>query len=356
MNEGCPYILLDTNVLAERTRILRTGLGPTLIYFAKIRSAKFLLPEVINIELRRYAIAEVGKLNHQLLNTTRQVREWAGEATDPYLPSPEEVRRTVDERLRHLSRWLEHRPSDPDLIIRAAQRVFQKVAPSHRDGEDAFKDCLIWETLLSLPRGASVDFVSDDARAFYDPNDPNSLHPDLRREAMAAGLSLDAHRGLASLVRKLQGSVPDVDHDRAAVALNAVLAEHFITAMQRWNLDGLTDEVFDLQPFVTEEPGILYLEFSVRARGTGKAAADGATYESPLIQLQGSCRYDPHGPVRDVRLTQVSLHTVDGRELQATKFGYVQASESGRRPFQLKRSLRDIDEQGAESIGRGRRK
>jgi hypothetical protein len=34
------YVPIDTNLLAETTRLLRTGLGPCLLYFAKIRERK----------------------------------------------------------------------------------------------------------------------------------------------------------------------------------------------------------------------------------------------------------------------------------------------------------------------------
>jgi hypothetical protein len=31
-----PFVVIDTNILAERTRLLRTGLGPILVYLVKV--------------------------------------------------------------------------------------------------------------------------------------------------------------------------------------------------------------------------------------------------------------------------------------------------------------------------------
>lgn len=342
------FIVIDTNIFAERTRLLRTGLGPILVYFAKIRATKIFLPQIIEIELRRYAANQIDSLSSEINSATRGMREWLGEAHEPRLPAVIEVTQSIDRRLAELSGWVQTCTSSPELILRAAQRVFQKRAPSHRDGEDAFKDCLIWECILTLPAGTDIDFVTDDVRAFYDPDDPQRLHQSLADEALATGLSIRAHRELGSLIRKLQGAQPDMDRPRAEVALSAALAEPFIHAMQLWNLDALEDGVFSFEAFVTEKPGLLYLEFGVECRASGVVDVEGVRYESPTVRIDGNCLYDPHGPVRDMRVARSSLRASDGRELQATASVYVQGSTSRRRPFQIKRSLKD---KGSEAEG-----
>jgi hypothetical protein len=339
------YVLIDTNILAERTRILRTGLGPSLVYFAKVRDAKVFLPQIIEQEVRRYVTKQVAELSDDLSTTLRSLREWLGESVDPPLPTESVAVESLNTRFAELKKWIVPCQTTSELILRAAQRVLQKRAPSHRDGDDAFKDCLIWECVLSLPSGSAVEFVSGDQRAFFDPTAPDVLHPDLAKDAAALEISVVAHRDLESLVRKLQRVAPDLDQDRARFTLNTALGNAFIQAMSAWRIDEIGEETFQIDPFLTEHAGILHLEFAVRAIAPGHAEVDGVQYDSPSVRLQGSCLYDPHGPVRDLRVTKTSLLSGDGREIAATVTGYMSGAVHlglPHRRFETRRRLGDI--------------
>jgi hypothetical protein len=141
----------------------------------------------------------------------------------------------------------------------------------------------------------------------------------------------------------LQGDEPELDRPRAQVALRGALAEHFIEAMSKWKIESTGNDAFSIDAYLTEEPGILYLEFAVEAQVEGTAEVDGSKYEQPSVRIQANCRYDPHGPVRDLRTTRVALISADGRELQASAIAYVQGSISlgvPRRAFQTRHPLR----------------
>jgi hypothetical protein len=337
------YVLIDTNLLAETTRLLRTGLGPSLLYFAKIRERKILMPEVVRIETRRHVIKAVLDQNAKVVASLRSIREFMGDAIDPTLSGEQAIGESVDRRFHDLRRWIHALPNSTEFITKSADRVFTKRVPSHWDGHDAFKDCLIWEAVLSLSPGSSVDLASNDARAFFDPAAKNTLHPALSEEAATHQITVRAHRSLESLVQLLQGDEPELDRPRAEVALNGALTEHFIEAMSKWKIEATGNDAFSLDAYLTEEPGILYLEFAVDAQVEGTAEVDGVRYEQPKIRIQANCRYDPHGPVQDLRVTRIALISADGRELQASAIGYAQGSITlglSRQAFHTRHPLR----------------
>src|SRR5688572_22833833 len=100
------YILVDTNIFAERTRLLRTGLGPTLLYIAKLQDSKIVLPDVVRQETGRYVATAVNNLNEQLAKVFKQTREFLGQS--PELPpvSEEEVEKALEARFSELKYWL----------------------------------------------------------------------------------------------------------------------------------------------------------------------------------------------------------------------------------------------------------
>jgi hypothetical protein len=312
-------VLIDTNILAERTRLLRTGLGPSLLFLAKTREIKIVIPEVIRLEASRYVTRSVTRVNGELNSGFRQIRELVGESPAPELPSDAAVIKSFDERLHQLRPWILEISTSDDLVRRAAARVFAKRAPSHRDGEDSFKDCLIWESLLDIAKGAHIDLVSNDARAFFDPTDKQRLHPDLMKEAENDGLAVRPHRDLQTLVEEIQGTAPEYDYERAHVALNSALAPAFITAMNDWKIEQLHDPAFVLKSFLTEQPGIAYVEFVAEANVTFTAEVGLQKYQEPVVRLEGSLNYDPHGPIRDLQVTVAALIASDGREITATR-------------------------------------
>jgi len=313
------FVLIDTNVLAEQTRLLRTGLGPSLLFLAKTHGIQIVIPEVIKIEASRYIAKSVSNLNSDIASGLRQIREYVGESPAPELPSDVAVTKSFDERLRQLKPWILEVATSDELIRRAAARVFSKRAPSHRDGEDSFKDCLIWESLLEISKGTQIDLVSKDARAFFDPIDKTGLHPDLVKEAKTEGVEVRPHRDLQTLVEEIQETAPEYDYERAHVALNSALAHAFISAMNDWKIEQLHDPAFTLKSFVTEQPGIAYMEFVAEAHVSQTAEVGLQKYQEPVVRLEGNLNYDPHGLIRDLQVTAVALVASDGREITANQ-------------------------------------
>lgn len=317
------FVLLDTNQFAEKTRLLNTGLGPSLLYITKIRDAKIALPDVVRSESTRYVKNEILRLNQSIGDSLRQIREYLGQSADPPLPGLDEVDAQVKKRFAGLSKWIEELPLSDEVLKASAKRVLEKIAPSHWDGEDAFRDSIIWESLLRLPAGSEVYFASSDARAFFNLERKGDavLLERLQDDAKSRNLTVTAFKDLESLVKKLQGDDPVLDEPRARHTIESMFPDAFVAAMTRWSIDRLDQADFRMDSYLTEAPGMLFVQF-VSAHRADQALVDGLRYENVTVRFEGECTYDPFGLARDVRITREALLSSDGREIQATGMAY----------------------------------
>ncbi|MCY1426844.1 hypothetical protein D9M71_426730 [compost metagenome] len=80
-------------------------------------------------------------------------------------------------------------PTTPELKVAAADRTIKGVRPTSKT-DHGYKDCLIWESLLTLPEGSEVMLLSRDEAAFFD---NGVLAPNLEKEAKEKGLLLTAY-------------------------------------------------------------------------------------------------------------------------------------------------------------------
>jgi len=352
------YILIDTNLFAERTRLLRTALGPSLLYFAKIRDAKIVVPEVVRSETIRYVVQAVQSLNERLAGLLRETREFLGQSANPSLPSVADSEKAVETRFAEISRWIQPITHTPELLVRAAKRVLVKSAPSHQPGKDSYKDSLIWECVLELPEGSIVHFASAD-NGFFDLEEGGGLHPTLLREASDRRFVINAHRGLESLVNALQGDEPEIDHARAAVVINHSLTARMVHAMQRWRVDETGQEVVSLQPYLTDRPGMLYIEFIVDCPVVGSATFGGTRFEDTKMRFRGNGYYDPHGVLTDLRISEEALYAANGSELEVSITEFAELSigiGEPREKFRLRRPLQTQPDADADTRAGGRSK
>lgn len=343
------YVLIDTNILAYKTMLLRGGLGPSLLYLAKIRNAKIVLPEVVRIEVVQHALSEVGQSCNKVREALDFIRLWVGTAAVPKLPDEVAIRRAMNEWLASIGAWIHSIPMSPEVIERAAKRVFEKTPPSH--SREGFKDSVIWESLASLPAGATLLFATNDGAAFFDA-DGESLHPALLADAASRGHSISMFRSLPSLLHVLQGEQPHFEADRAGSRVIVELAPRYIAFATKWNIEGLDIEDAAVEPFLTERPGILSMQFTSKASAHGTATVDGQVYSGVTIEISGSCTYDPHGAITDLRVERESLIGSDGKELRRLTTAYMQAA-SAHQIYKARERL--VDRRKRESDNEGSR-
>lgn len=201
------FVVCDTNVFVRETHLLRKKGGPQLIRLLRAVKGHLVVPEVLRqeyIEQTRLAAAE----EHSRIRTSLSVLQTLiGGSSALALLDDAGVDRLTLARLEQLNPLVHPMPQTDELLAAAGRRSLAKQRPVSKT-DHGYKDCLIWESVLRLPAGSEVRFISKDLKAFYE-NDRFS--PDLEAEAMARGLRVVGVKDLDQVVGELQASNPSLD-------------------------------------------------------------------------------------------------------------------------------------------------
>lgn len=210
-------VVCDTNVFVRETHLLRKKGGQTLVRLLRATQGQLLVPEILYREYVEQTL-EAAKEERATVDRAFSVLETLiGLRYDRPLPGDESVKQGVVERLRALEPLTLTDPLTPEILALAGTRSLENRRPTLKT-DHGFKDCLIWESVLRLPAGSEVRFVSRD-KAFFDGDD---LAKELAAEAQARGIRAVGYRNIADLVSELQQANPTLD----LTALEAVdLAE-----------------------------------------------------------------------------------------------------------------------------------
>jgi hypothetical protein len=133
-------------------------------------------------------------------------------------------------------------PLTDDLLASAGRRTIAKLPPTSKSDHE-YKDCLIWESILTLPSGSVVHFVSRDKAAFCTEDE---FREELTMEARERGIQVHYHHSLESALSLLQ------------------------------------------RPHYTEDAKRTYATFEQRIYA-GRALVDGREYHDTSVILCGSC-------------------------------------------------------------------
>lgn len=210
-NDGQLYVLCDTNVGARDAHLFRKKGGPLLIDMLRSKKAKLLVPEVLRTEyIKQFTLAG----DEALLKTVKELdrlKTLCGYDLFGLLPKSQFGDAQANEVLELLDDVIHVIPTTAELKLAASDRTIEQRRPTSKS-DHGYKDCLIWESMMTLPPGSEVLFVSRDEVGFFD---NGALAPSLEKEAKARGLVLTAfsttvEKGLKPLVEALKARFSDL--------------------------------------------------------------------------------------------------------------------------------------------------
>ncbi|QHP70956.1 hypothetical protein EI171_28900 [Bradyrhizobium sp. LCT2] len=210
-------VVCDTNVFVRETHLLRKKGGPQLIRLLRTAKGRLFVPEILQkeyIEQTRLAASEERGRASAAISSFKTL---VGDLDDRLLPGDEVVDQRTLERLASLDELLLSAPMTKEVLAAAGERSLQKRRPTSKS-DHGYKDCLIWESVLRLPRGSEVRFISRDNKAFFE---GDNFAPELVDEARNLGIVIAGYRELERALRELQAGMPSLD-------LAAVEAQDFI--------------------------------------------------------------------------------------------------------------------------------
>ncbi|WP_077047096.1 PIN domain-containing protein [Pseudomonas sp. KK4] len=183
------YVLCDTNAAVRDAHLFRKKGGPQLIAMLRAKKAKLVVPEVLRMEYINQFVQAGDEALKSATKDLDKLKTFCGYDFSKFLPKPQFGEAQALEILAQLEDVIHIIPTTPELKVAAADRSINGVRPTSKT-DHGYKDCLIWEGLLTLPEGSEVILLSRDEAAFFD---GEKLASNLGKEAEEKGLDLTAY-------------------------------------------------------------------------------------------------------------------------------------------------------------------
>jgi len=210
-DDGQLFVLCDTNVGARDAHLFRKKGGPLLIDMLRAKKAKLLVPDILRMEyIKQFTIAGDEALQ-KMVKEVDKLKTLCGFDLFGLLPKSQFGDAQAREILDQIEDVIYVVPTTDALKLAASDRSMAGRRPTSKS-DHGYKDCLIWESLLTLPPGSEVMFVTRDEVGFFE---NNVLAPSLAKEAVSKGLNLTAFRttdanGLSPVVDALKARFADL--------------------------------------------------------------------------------------------------------------------------------------------------
>jgi hypothetical protein len=209
-------VVCDTNVFVRETHLLRKKGGPQLVQLLGAAKGRLFIPEILHREYIEQTRLAAGEHRSRVSVAFENFQTLIGSREDFPLLGDDAVDQRTLERLGDLEALILSVPISDEILTAAGQRSLQKKRPTSKT-DHGYKDCLIWESVLRLPAGSEVRFVSRD-NAFFE---GDKFARELAAEASARGINVAGCRELDEILRELQANTPALDL-AAAEAFNIV--------------------------------------------------------------------------------------------------------------------------------------
>jgi len=135
------FVAFDSNIWIK-TNLLRTGLGPALLYGVGKSGAKLLLPSVVRTEASLKLLNDCLNASKLIDKNITLIRRIVGSAADFPMPDKGRIRAAIDHRFEELTTLtMELAPAITDYDA-ALSRVVEHRHPSSGEKEE-FRDALI---------------------------------------------------------------------------------------------------------------------------------------------------------------------------------------------------------------------
>ena len=206
-------VVCDTNVFVHDTHLLRKKGGLQLERLLRAVNGRLFVPGVLESEYIERTRIAAGEQREKITSAFDKFRSLIGSREEFSLLEDGAIDQRTQDRLNTLKSITQSMPSSQEVLAAAGQRSIEKRRPASAT-DPAYKDCLIWESVLRLPAGSQVRFVSRDSKAFYKGNE---FAPDLVAEAAAKGISVVGYREVDDVVRELQATTPALDLSAAEI-------------------------------------------------------------------------------------------------------------------------------------------
>ena len=168
---------------------------------------QLLIPDILHREYVERTVEAANEHRSKVEKAFSALETLLGDRFQQPIPDGEAIRLGAINRLRALEVLTLSDPLTPELLAAAGTRSLEKRPPTSKN-DHGYKDCLIWESVLRLPHGSEVRFISRDKKAFFD---GDIFHPVLVAEARERGITVVGYENIEPVVKELTMENPALD-------------------------------------------------------------------------------------------------------------------------------------------------
>lgn len=252
-------VVLDSNIwLAELG--LNSSLGAVTRFYLRQQNAQIALPEVVRLEVEHNFRNRLKEFVSEIAKNHRQLLAIFGSLKEVVLPEDSEIDGKVGQIFSELGVNLIEVPFSIESAQSSFMKTVNKVPPSDKTQE--FKDGVLWADCCRLLEEDDVSLVTNDKAFFANRDYTKGLSANLADEVSGKAKSFKIFASLSELIGELKTEL-SID--------KKVLVDTLLTK-QETSIEGLLTRTsyrlgeayhVEYSAYVTENPNLLYMEFTV---------------------------------------------------------------------------------------------
>jgi len=332
------FVALDTNSWFSE-RLLRSGLGATLLFALRQRDARLILPRVVRLEAVAQLTEDGVKAVATIEKSLRTVASLLGRRPDPELPTADTIRNAIDGRFDELAEFIDQLDPSIEDYSRAIERVIAKRPSNGRD--EQFRDSLILEQLLRHFEGAEGFLVTNDGD-FFAAKGSRELAPLLKEELAAVGSRLRVVSSIEDVLTGLGQSAlqPPRAAILEAISRDVLFTLHAHATQQGYEIGDSTNAA--IEAYVTEHYDELFISFEVTWLALRIPLADGSVLPEGTVIATGTAIFNLRSrSASNMQISQVQVRSQAREVIHQNATVYPGAITFGARtvPYRLRRQL-----------------
>jgi hypothetical protein len=291
------YVILDANIWISE-HLLQSSVGSAFLYAVTGTKSAILLPEVVELEVSRVLPDMAERAVAVMRRELTLLRQLSGQNLTLTGPSSMAIEEGIKERWKQLSGSLIRVPFTELQARSALERVIRKAPPCGNNNEQ-FRDCCIWEAVMSMA-GRVVHLVSADS-AFYENRSRAELASALRAELTTARKDVRIHSSLSSFLEAAGSGAARIDETSIGDAIIKAIMDQAreIAAEGTGEPPGATFKLSmahrpKIVGHATPKPSLVAISFeaSFDLERT-HIDEDAEIHDEAMMMLKGVCSFDP---------------------------------------------------------------
>lgn len=291
MNRGNITVVLDTNVWIS-SRLLRSGLGNSLLFFLNRVGGQLGLPEVVELEMR----SRVWDLTMEQIEKARQslgfVESIIGKSIGVAFPDDEDVQDAISRRMESLKPLLDGIPLTLPQAKGAIVRTIDRVAPCETRKE--FRDAAVWEAVIDYASGhGKVLFVTEDSDFCEKRDLKKGLASVLKTEIQDLEVDVKAFFKLGEAVALLAVKTPKVNQQTLIMKLFRALRPDVSKSAQEKGFTLGKEIAYSVDHYPTADPKSLVVSYEIAYALSDISSSGTQARSDASVTVRGECTYTP---------------------------------------------------------------